>query len=96
MLVHVIFFLLQVTMASMSVGEQYYKNLKEGTLHRMTPVVKYSRPYNFLKESDRESLIHTLVDMKALLDTLRWLMYSVCLNDRDWVVIRTVCDELSA
>nr|XP_022309563.1 uncharacterized protein LOC111115199 isoform X2 [Crassostrea virginica] len=61
----------EVTMASMSVGEQYYKNLKEGTLNRMTPVVKYSRPFNFLKESDRESLIHTLVDMKALLDTLR-------------------------
>lgn len=80
----------------MSVGEQYYKNLKEGTLNRMTPVVKYSRPFNFLKESDRGSLIHTLVDMKALLDTLRWLMYSVYLNDWDWVVIRTVCDELSA
>ncbi|XP_078321337.1 uncharacterized protein LOC111115924 [Crassostrea virginica] len=60
----------EVTISSLTVGEQYYKNLQEGSLHKMSSVVKYSRPFNFLKETERESLIDTFVDMKSLLDNI--------------------------
>ncbi|XP_056015536.1 uncharacterized protein LOC125676828 [Ostrea edulis] len=60
----------EVTISCLSVGEEYYRNLKEGSLQKLSSVVKYSRPYYYLHKCERENLIKTFVDMGALSDNL--------------------------
>ncbi|XP_056015421.1 uncharacterized protein LOC130053026 [Ostrea edulis] len=61
----------EVTIAFLSVGEEYYRNLKEGSLQKLSSVVKYSRPYNYPHKRERENLIKTFVDMGVLSDNLQ-------------------------
>ncbi|XP_056015418.1 uncharacterized protein LOC130046534 isoform X2 [Ostrea edulis] len=61
----------KVTIAFLSVGEEYYRNLKEGSLQKLSSVVKYSRPYNYLHKRERENFIKTFVDMGVLSDNLQ-------------------------
>ncbi|XP_048765268.2 uncharacterized protein LOC125673048 isoform X2 [Ostrea edulis] len=60
----------KVTIAFLSVGEEYYRNLKEGSLQKLSSV-KYSRPYNYLHKRERENFIKTFVDMGVLSDNLQ-------------------------